>query len=228
MAGEGSQLGGLLKAASSFYLATVLLGVKQLREVLYRCDTRPAADIFDTLTRTTEAQLDRPLLRTFHAGNQLQSGLCEFASDLLAWDTFTSRGMTRIFFQSMQQSAGALAAVSPDGKRRAALREFRNKVHVFNLFENVDRVLRLAPGTDLYLSKLIDQTSGMDPFNAVWITEGIGHYYTETAWQSSGAPRDLLTDIGARNVPPRSFVALNAGMGLSLANRVLAGVGRAC
>jgi hypothetical protein len=226
--GNESQFEEFFKSASRFCLATALFGVKQLRDVLSPDDARRAARAFHSVTRVTEGQLDQFWLLAYRAANELETGLYDIVSDLLTLNAFTARGMTRILVNTMQYSASALATVAPTGDGRATLREFRNKLQVFNLFENVDTVLQLSPEENLPLAELIARTSGMDSFNAVWVTEGIGHYYAETVWESSGAPRGLLTEVVTRDLPAKSLVALHAGMGLSLAHRLLARVGRTC
>jgi hypothetical protein len=55
----------------------------------------------------------------------------------------------------------------------------------------------------------------------VWATEGIGHYHAETVWAAKGVPHGLLQGAIAKSVPEKSLAALHAGIGLSLANRVL-------
>ena len=212
----------LLKSASRFCLATALFGVRQLGEVFAPGDTGRAAQSFRSMSRATEGELDQFWLRTFRTGNQLGAGLCDVASDLLTLDAFTSRGMTRAAINTMQYSAGGLAAVLPVAEGGATLREFRNKVRVFSLFENVDRVLGLSPRADHSLRELIARTAEMDSFDAVWVTEGIGHYYTETVW-ARGTPHRLLRE---NDLPRKSLVALHAGMGLSLAERLLARAGQ--
>ena len=192
----------------------------QLRDPLSRGDIRRTVRAFQSVTRATEAQLDQFWLRAYRAGNQLGIGVCEVASDLLTLDAFTFRGMTRTLINTMQYSAGALAVMAPNVEGRATLQEFQNKLLVFNLFENVDTVLGLSPETDL--NQLIARTAVLDGFDAVWAMEGIGHYYTENVWETKGRPHGLLRAV---EVPAKSLVALHAGMGLSLANRMLSPVG---
>ena len=164
----------------------------------------------------------------FQSGECLQRGLCDLAPTLLTPSAYTSRGLIRTALFVARQWAELLAAFAPAFGVRSALREFRSKVEVFDLFENVDTVLRLPNGAPRSLRELVARTNALDPFTAVWAIEGIGHYYAETVWQSRGTPRGLLTEITTRDLPAKSLVALHAGMGLSLANCVLARVGRAC
>ena len=228
MAVEESRMEKVLRSASRLCWATALFGVRQLKCALSPGEAGRAADSFDSVTRAAQGQLGELLGRAFRAGDQLQRGPWEIVRDALTPDAFTSRGMMRMAFNTMQQSAGALGQLAPEGEGRAALREFRSKLQVFDLFENVDAALRLPRGAVLPLGELVGRTSGLDPFLAVWATEGIGYYYAETAWGSKGVPRGLLKGAGERGVPAKSMAALHAGMGLSFANRALAAVGRRC
>jgi hypothetical protein len=219
---------GFFKSASRFCWATALFGVKQLVGSLSPGGADRAAVALDSVTRAAEGQLDESLRRAFRAGDQLQRGLWDLARCFFTPDTFTSRGMMRMSFNALQQSAGVFGQFVPAGEGRAALQEFRSKLLVFDLFENVDTLLRLPRGADLSLSELVGRASRLDSFLAVWATEGIGHYYAETAWQSGGVTHGLLKGAAARGLPAKSMAALHAGMGLSLANRLLAAVGRQC
>lgn len=164
----------------------------------------------------------------FQSGECLQRGLCDLAPALLTPSAYTSRGLIRTALFVARQWAELLAAFTPAFGVRSALREFRSKIEVFDLFENVDTVLRLPNGAPRSLRELVARANALDPFTAVWAIEGIGHYYAETVWESRGAPHDLLREAATRDLPAKSLVALHAGMGLSLANRLLARVGRAC
>ena len=168
------------------------------------------------------------LKSVFQAGECLQRAICDLAPTLLTPSAYTSRGLMRTTLYVARQSAELLAVFAPNNGAGSALREFQRKLQVFDLFENVDIVLRLPTGASPSLEELVRLANGLDRFSAVWATEGIGHYYSEAAWESGTASRGLLTRLNERGVPRKSLVALHAGMGLSLANRLLARVGRAC
>jgi hypothetical protein len=173
-------------------------------------------------------ELSGVLRSVFQAGECLQRGLCDLAPTLLTPGVYTSRGLMRTMLYLARQSAELLAVFAPRDGTGSALREFRSKLQVFDLFENVDIVLGLPARANPSLEELLRLVNGLDRFSAVWATEGIGHYYAETAWESGAASSGLLTRLNERDVPRKSLVALHAGMGLSLANRLLARVGRAC
>jgi hypothetical protein len=228
MAGDQSRMAEFFKSASRCCWATALFGVSQLRNALPPRDASRASGAFDSVTTAAEGQLGDFLRRAFRAGDQAQRGLIDFASDALTPDTFTSRGMMRMTLNAMRQSAGALGQLMPAGGGRAALQEFRSKLQVFDLFENVDAVLRLPRERGVPLAELTAPALRLDSYLSVWATEGVGHYYAETAWGANDAPRGLLRGDALGGVPARCMVALHAGVGLSLANRVLGAVRQRC
>jgi hypothetical protein len=214
----------LLKAAARFYWAMTLFGARQLGEALSRDDLCRASAAFDAVARATQEELGDVLKSAFQAGDRLQKGLCDLAPALLTPGAYTSRGLMRTALNVVQQSAAVLGEIAPWVEARASLQEFQNKLQVFDLFENADTILRIPRDASVPLAQLVEHASGLDSFASVWATEGIGHYYAETIWEAKGAPRGLLQGTAARRVPARSLAALHAGMGLSLANRILARV----
>jgi hypothetical protein len=151
----------------------------------------------------------------------MYSYLNELTTGAITLDAFNARSMMRVSLDVMQLSAESLRLLLPSQYSRVIWPEFNNKLQAFNLFENVDSVLRLCPTTDLPLTKLIEKTSALEAYHAVWATEGLGYYHTELCWDQHGIPQDLLKNSKVDDLPARSMTALHAGMGLSLANRLL-------
>ena len=218
----------LLKAAARFYWAMTLFGARQFGAALSERDSERTTSAFNSLTRAIEEEFSGMFKSVFQAGDSLQNGLCDLAPTLLTPNAYTSRGLTRTALSMMRQSADLLAAFAPVNDVRSALREFQTKIEVFDLFENVDTELRLPTTGSPPLEELVERTKGIDPFTAVWLMEGIGHYYCEAAFESTGTPHGLLTGVSAREVCVKNLVPLHAGMSLSLANRLLSRVGGAC
>lgn len=218
-------MGEFLKSATRFYWAATLFGAGQIASAISEGGADRAARALDSVTGATEAELAGALKRAFRVGDQLQRGLFDLALGMFSLDALTSRGMMRATLNVVRQSAGALGQLVPGGEAGLALQEFQNKLQVFDLFEHVDQVLRVAPKADLPLCDLTARASRLDSFLAVWATEGVGHYYAEAAWERRGCPRGLLRGGAGLSVPSKGLAALHAGMGLSLANRLLAAVG---
>jgi hypothetical protein len=148
--------------------------------------------------------------------NQFTAG-----SDAIGFDALNPRGMMRASLDAVRISAEALKLILPGQVSRVVWQEVKNKLQAFDLFENVDSVLSLSDGTDFPLTKLVEKTRALEAYRAVWATEGLGHYYTEMCWDRTGTPKDLLRNSDADALPVNSLTALHAGMGLSLANRLL-------
>lgn len=140
--------------------------------------------------------------------------------NVAAFEGPTPRSMTRLAFEAIQLSAAAFRLLVPWPETQRALREFQNKLEAFELFEHVDSVLQISPAGEVHLSELVRKTERLEPYRAVWATEGLGHYLAETSWQKNEAPRSLLNDERSE-LPARSLCALHAGMGLAFGNRFL-------
>jgi len=135
-------------------------------------------------------------------------------------EAFTPRGVVKLGFDVMQRSAeiGRLFFPWPEGKR--ALREFQNKLEAFDLFAHVDSVLVIPCQSEVRLSELIRKTEALEPYRAVWATEGLGYYMATKLLKQGETPRNLLnTDDG--EIPEKSLVPLHSGMGLGIASRLL-------
>jgi hypothetical protein len=218
-------MGELAKASLRFSWAVSLFGVKQLMNALKPSDpNRPAhaaTAAFDSVTAATEGQLEGFIRRTFKAGDSLQRGTVDLMFGGLTLQTFTPRGMMKMTFDLMQQSAEAFKFLMPGQNSRVVWQEFKNKLQAFDLFEYVDAALHLSAGTDLPLTESVGRAAALGSYRSVWATEGLGHYYAETCWDQRGTPRQLLSAEIVSGLPARCLIPLHAGMGLSFANRIL-------
>ncbi len=133
---------------------------------------------------------------------------------------FTPRGMMKLSFDMMQLSAAAVRWLAPWRETRRGLQEFENKLEAFNLFVHVDSVLANTSQGEVYLPELIGKAQALEPYRAVWATEGLGYYLATRISEQGEAPRNLLNDR-REDLPARSLAALHAGMGLAIANRLM-------
>jgi hypothetical protein len=101
--------------------------------------------------------------------------------------------------------------------------ELRNKLEAFSLFEHVDMELSL-PATDQSLADLARQAKSLGPYLSVWATEGIGHYYADSRLSGGKTPTALLQSIKDKDISTAALIPLHAGIGLTLAELVLAEV----
>lgn len=223
VAGEDDSIRGLVKSWARSSWAAALFGVSQvgnaLREAGAGREPAQTAEGFDSVTRTVEAQLDGGMRRMFQTGDQMQRGLVDATCGALSGDGDTPRRALKMAFDVAQLAAGAACALAPESESRLTWLEFRNKLEAFNLFAHVDLALGLSrDGAAAPLGQLVARASSLDPFRAVWATEGVGHFYAESL-RDGAAPASFRGQ--AAHLPASSLAALHAGAGLSFAGRCL-------
>ena len=175
-----------------------------------------AATALEIWTQATGDELDRLVAAAINAGDDLTGDLSEQSFHLFSPETLAP-GSTKKSFDLLEQAVEALEKATPPGEARAAWRELGNKLQSFGTFRYVDSMLQLDSTTELSLSELVEKAGSLEPYAAVWSTEGLGHYWTERAWERGERPSRLLTDEPI----DRGLLALHAGMGLSLARHAL-------
>ena len=146
--------------------------------------------------------------------------MSDLASSVRKLDFLTPRRMMKVAFDLMQLSAGTIERLVRGNDSRVVWQEFRNKLEAFDLFENVDSVLNLTSTHGVPLLQLVRKTEGLGTHRSIWATEALGHYHTETYWEHAGVPTSIVAD-NVHGLPAQTMTALHAGMGLSLANRLL-------
>jgi hypothetical protein len=206
--------------------ALSLFGAEQLARILTPREAGPArrqvATAFAAVTHATATQFGEVGRETFQAGDQLQKGMVDLVFNLVTLEAFTPRYMTKMTFEVMQQSAEVFKFIMPGRDNHLAWQEFKNKLQAFDLFEHVDVTLHLRSGPEVPLTALVEKADALEPYLAVWAMEGLGRYYAETYWEHKGTPQNLLTADQVRTLPCWSLIPLHTGMGLSLADRLLA------
>jgi hypothetical protein len=210
----------------SFLWALSLFGAEQVAKILASRQAGPArlqeADALAAITHATETQLGAAGRAAFQAGDRLQRGMVDLMYSLATLDVLTPRHMTKVTFEAMQQSAEVCKFLMPGRENRIAWQEFKNKLQAFDLFEHVDVILCLPSGPEMPLTAVVEKTTALGPYRAVWAMEGLGRYYAEMHWEHRGTPQHLLTADQVRALPASSLIPLHTGMGLSLADRLLA------
>lgn len=191
----------LAKSMLSCAWALGLLGAAQVAQVL--------------------SPLSAPLKEALQTGDSLQRGMVDLMFSLVTVDAMTSRHLTKLTVEVLQQSAEVGSWCMPGYDNRLAWQEFRNKLQAFNVFEHVDVALHLPAGADVCLTALVEQARAFGFYRAVWAVEGLGRYYAQRAWRR-GTPQHLLTADQVSALPVSSLLPLHTGMGLSFAEHLLA------
>jgi len=147
--------------------------------------------------------------------------MADLIRNLFPLNPFDPSSMVRAFWGAMLQSIEILQSVTPESNALIAIKECRNKLQAFYLFQCVDSVLDLVSRPNLTLSQMIGMAATLGPFFSVWATEGLGHYYTRLHTRDGQFPQRLLCSADVTDLPPRSLVPLHTGMGLALAESAL-------
>ena len=123
---------------------------------------------------------------------QIAQSMIDLVTNLFAFYAFTPRYMMKTFLEVMLQSAQIFQEITPDSDSRIAVKEFRNKLQAFHLFEHVDQMLGLSPDANLTLGEMVRKASALGPFFSVWATEGLGRYYAHLRARDGKFPDNLL------------------------------------
>lgn len=215
----------LTKSMISFSWSMSLFGVKQLTNVLTLQNpsqsTGKAAAAFDAVTHATEDQFGDVFKVTFQAGDQLQRDVVNLMFSSLTLKAFSPNNIMRLTSATMQQLVETSRVFIPGQDSLVAWRELMNKLQVFLLVKEVNKVLQIPSGTDIPLIELTERSYALGPYPALWAVEGLGHYYGDTFWARNEVPQNILTDESVSDLPDKSLLMLHAGIGLSFANYLL-------
>ena len=190
-------------------LAASLVGMKHL-------SGRFAASTGGDVLPRAEAQLARLMREAFKTGDRLTADVVDPALGFVTQEGLSSGHVMKLGFDATQKLAEVFAPWTT-GSDLAWL-EFGNKLQSFGTFRYVASMLDMPVETDIPLAQWVAQAAKLDAYLSVWATEGLGYDWTEKAWRR-GTPEGLLQAVSVRGL-----VALHAGMGLSLAKRVCAGL----
>jgi hypothetical protein len=230
----------LTKSALTLPWAISMFGLQQVANLVAPPSSKGitgAAAAFDAVSDATEHQLDGWFKQTYDVGNGVQHTLVDLM--MLRAPELDSSALMRMAAE--MQSGPVFQAVMKYGlppvawldsflvpRRDAAAvqQEFANKLEIIQLVTQVHRKLGLDESESEPLPALVARTADMETFPRLWAVEGLGNYYADRAWTQGGGldPTALLVDAGTATLPPWSLTMLHAGIGMSFAKKVLAGL----
>jgi len=158
-------------------------------------------------------------MRTLHLTQALKSTLRTWIPNPLRENV--ARDIILMAPETVQQLADWMSFLLPVAENRVPWRELQNKFEVFRLFEYADSVL--AHGEGLTWERLpycVALARQLDPYQSLWIIEGLGHHYSECNLLSAQS-KGLFALPDEFDLDTRCLIPLHAGMGLSLATRSL-------
>jgi hypothetical protein len=219
----------LVKAGLSLTWAMPLLGAQQLATWLSPGGGRRAACGFDEVSRATADGLARdrgPAGRLYQLGECAREGLINLAPTLLTPELLYPSTWVEAASE-MGRRALAASRLLTEGKGGLVLEELRSKGEVFCLVLDVSRLIGVPSEPPFPLAELLVRACSLGPFRALWAVEGLGHDYGDSFWEQGIAPQGILSAERTGGLPEASLTMLNAGIGLSFAQRCLRGA-RAC
>jgi len=121
----------------------------------------------------------------------------------------------------LTQPAEALRFFVPTPGSVAAWKELFKRAEVYVLVSQVPRLIGVPKSPPLPLLELLEHAYALGPFPALWAVEGLGKAYGDSSWEQGKVPHDLLTGPQAAKLPAASLLMMHAGIGLSIATRLL-------
>ena len=220
-----SAIGKLAKSTIGFSWAVSLFALQRIENTFALCRSSKRNDqegaAFSSITRAIERQFTRPIGEAFRAGDQLQRGMLDLMLSVATLEALAPKSIMKATLDVMQQSAQTLTFLVPGRESRVTWQELKNKLQAFELFEHVESALQLPARAQITLTELVKRVGALNPYLALWAMEGVGHYYAENYWERNGTPRKLLTGTEGSALARSTLVPLHAGVGLSLASRLL-------
>ncbi len=225
----------LTRSVIRFSWATGLLGASRLAGLVApaagatsraRRSNGSGPEGLNGATWAAQGQLGELLQAVFQAGCELQDEgleLCAGALSPRRWPGVASR--------LAGGSLDTLRIARPDAEGALARQELKNKLEVYRLVKGARAQLgHPPPGVRFSLEPYVARAHQLDAYRALWLLEGLGHDYAETALRHTGAPRGLLrvTPKGSKRnneavaaLPASSRPMLHGGLGLALAEHLL-------
>ncbi len=172
----------------------------------------------DAVTWATRGQLGELMQAAYQAGDDLQVDWADLLSD-----TLTPSRWSRAVSQMAERSMHAARFASPGPGGSLARQELKNKLEVYGLVKGARGKIGLPPaGEPFPLLPYVERAYELGSYRALWIIEGLGHDFAETALKHPRTSPGLLRTAAVAGLPENSLPMLHGGLGLACAEHVLA------
>jgi hypothetical protein len=209
----------LTKSALSASLAMPLFGIQQMANLLRAPGMVSGA--LDHVSQAAEGGLGASLQRLFQTGDQLQKGAVDLAARVLDPDLYDPANVAGVLAEVARRSMSGLQ-VAMSGSSVVALEEIRSKVEVFFLVLQVAKKIGVPAKPPFPpLGKLVDASYALGDFRALWAVEGLGHDYAKSFFDQGMIPQGILSVEKQPDLPHKSQIMLNPGIGLGIAENRL-------
>lgn len=202
----------LTKSVVGSYCALSVLGAEQLSGLL---SGRRTATSLDTITGVMKSGFSHRFQHLYKLGDDAQRGIIDFTDAAVRLNLL---GLLKPGIDVATPFVECMGAVT-QGDWLVDWQELRNKADIFDLVRNVEK--RVGASPDVSLSELVDRAYELGEFEALWAVEGLGHYIAAQALVQADIPKGILSNPALLDIPDKSLMMLNAGIGLAFAEQLL-------
>lgn len=224
---DDADAGRMLRSLLRFSWSLSLLGARQTGALVAALGAARPADrvkeTFDAVADAAEAELGESLAGYFRTGWRWQRRALDAVAGVAAPALEIGRGAvsTPLLWSSLEIGRRSVEIVGAALPERLALawRELGNKLAAFEDFQYAHRVLGLFGESDL--ADALERAGDLGSHRRLWLLEGLGFAFAESAWDDGEPPRGLFAGRRLDAVPETGWLPLHTGLGLSLARRRL-------
>ena len=209
----------MTKSLFSASWAMSLFGIKQMMNLVGSSESGQAKNAFDAATQATGEELGDITHSLFSMGDDLQREIVDLISSSMTVNALNPTHMMEL--PLIQRSADTLRPFLSVKNSQLLVQEFRNKMKVFGLVQQVTSMLEL-PEKPPYppLMESVERAMEQEEHPRLWVIEGLGHYHGDTFWKRNIAPRNILTGEEYRDLPAPALTMLHAGIGMAFAQQL--------
>ncbi len=170
-------------------------------------------------TKETAEKFGDPAAVAFIAGDEYQSKAVDFVFDLLSPSGLTPARWFKLAGRLASQGTLAMEAMSIQQALYA--KQSQNTRYIFTLVRNNPEKLGIPKSGAFDLEEFMEKAYGIGDFENIWSVEGLGHVYTQRAWNGRDDAEGIMWEGQAAAMPDKSLTMMHAGLGLCLAESLL-------
>ena len=170
-------------------------------------------------TKETAEKFGDPAAVAFIAGDEYQSKAVDFMFDLLSPASLTPGHWFKTIGHLATQGTLAVNALSLQQALYA--KQAQNTRYIFTLVRNNPEKLGIPPSGMFDLGEFMQKAYSVGDFENIWVVEGLGHVYTQRAWNGRDDAEGIMWDGQAADMPEKSLTMMHAGLGLALAESLI-------
>jgi hypothetical protein len=213
----------LSKSLSSASWALSAFGVQQAANLLSPEGPAKAGAAFYSVTDAVRQEFSaNPILYAIdQLGDGVQRGLADLFWDVLQLKPLNPQWLGSEGGRFFRAWAAAAEALTPAENLEGTWHQLKNTYTVIRLVNRATATLNLPSGP-VNLRAAVDRAYALGgEYEALWVVEGLGEEYGKRNWQTTLAPRGLLSRGQGLELPEKSLLMMHAGLGIAFARRII-------